>query len=477
MKRGWRIAGWIGVPLIVVLGAAAGVLAYGFEHFNPNPPKIDYPKPKSALEAQRQDIDYFRKLIGMDRSYAPAARAQADRRLDILAAQRTLLDKGQLRVAFARVAALADNGHTSVYSNEHPNGRSFLLPIRVTAFSDGIYVMRTEEKDSDLLGSRVIAIDGKPIQQVIATLKTLRGGTDAWRRSYALAVLNAMDFLHGTEISPARDHSTWTFQTISGKTVQRTFVAYQPPYKEPQPDAWRWMSPQPVKDEKRHWAIFKPSIAKLPITLQDPDRTYRRVRLPGTCVILIQMKANEGDNISGFLKDTEADLRANKPCEIIFDNRYNGGGDYTNTARFAGRLHDLVRPSGHIYLLTGPGTFSAGITTTVFIKQAAAPGQVVILGEPVGDRMRFFSEGNSGCLPHAPFCVHYATGMHDYTRAPCHDIDKCFWLNWIYPAHTDSLQPNEIITMRFADYLAGHDPVFDRAVAMAKAHAARTSAS
>jgi hypothetical protein len=208
---------------------------------------------------------------------------------------------------------------------------------------------------------------------------------------------------------------------------------------------------------------------KLPVTLQQPDRIFRLVRIPHTCIALLQMKANEdtdGQSIKDFLKATEADLAANRPCSIIFDNRFNGGGDYTNTAGFGGRLHTLVMPGGKIYLLTSTDTFSAGITTTVFVKQAADPDQVAILGEPVGDRLVFWAEGNRGCLPNAPFCFHYATGLHDYAH-PCTDWDKCFWLNWIYPARTDSLEPDEKITMSFADYLAGRDPMFDRALARA----------
>ena len=68
-------------------------------------------------------------------------------------------------------------------------------------------------------------------------------------------------------------------------------------------------------------------------------------------------------------------------------------------------------------------------------------------------------------------CVHYATGMHDYAH-PCHDWDKCYWLNWLFPVRVRSLQPDETIEMTFADYSARRDPVFDRAVALAEPRAA-----
>ncbi|HTK79598.1 MAG TPA: hypothetical protein VL286_04080 [Rhizomicrobium sp.] len=472
-RRISRIALWIGMPLVLLTGIGTGGFFYGKAKFNPDPPKLDYPAPESALDAQRQDIDYYRKLIALDRSFSPALRAEAERRLSALAASKMLLDRAHFRVALLSITALADNGHTSLFSKKPI--RPVQLPIRVAEFSDGLYVMRVKPENIDLLGARIVMVDGHPVEEVLTKLETLRGGTTAWRRNYALLVLVSSEFLYGAGIAPSPDRSTWTFVTPDGRTVERRFKGYQPAYEEPQPDLWRWMSPEPIKGDKDKWAAFAPEGLRLPVAFQDADQTFRRVRLPGTCIMLIQMKANEGDGISDFLEATEADLKASPPCEIIFDNRYNGGGDYTNTAGFAGRLHALVQPGGHIYLLTGPQTFSAGITTTVFIKQAAAPSQVVILGEPVGDRLRFYSEGNFGCLPHAPFCVHYATGMHDYTRTPCRDVDKCYWLNWIYPAHTDSLKPAETVIMTFADYLAGRDPVFDRALELATKHGAQGS--
>jgi hypothetical protein len=158
-------------------------------------------------------------------------------------------------------------------------------------------------------------------------------------------------------------------------------------------------------------------------------------------------------------------MAAHPPCAVIQDLRFNGGGDYTNTYSFANRLPRLLTAKGHIFILTGPETFSAAITTTAFVKQAGGK-RVTILGEPVGDRLSFYSEGGMGCLPHAHLCVYYQTGKHDYAQ-PCTDWDRCYWLNWLYPVRVKSLAPDEMIPLSFADWRAGRDPVFERALALA----------
>ncbi len=459
MGKLFRILGML-VGIVVILAGALGSLYFIGKHkFNPDPPAADYPPPADAREAQRQDIDYFGKLMAMDRAYAPAARAQAERQLKALS-DGPVLDRGHLRVALMRITALADNGHTSLFSKQPT--RPVILPIRLSAFSDGLYVMRAKDENADLLGAQVIAIDGHPVEDVLTKIETLRGGTERWRHDYAQWILNASEILYGLGIAPAPDHSTWTFRTRTGEDVTRALTGAQPPYDDPTPDLWRWSVPEPVKGDTQHWAAFAPANWKTPLTFQDPDLLFRSAHIPGSCAILVQLRANQGDGIGAFLKTAEADIAASKPCAVILDNRFNGGGDYTNTAGFASRLPSLT---GHITILNGVETFSAGITTAVFVKQASAPGQTVLLGGDVGDRLAFFSEGGSGCLPHAPFCFHYATGMHDYAHA-CRDPGKCFWLNWIYPARTDDLKPAETIPTSFADYLAGRDPAFERALAL-----------
>jgi hypothetical protein len=175
--------------------------------------------------------------------------------------------------------------------------------------------------------------------------------------------------------------------------------------------------------------------------------------------------------ITDFLRETEDGMRAEPPCALILDLRFNTGGNYANAHGFAQSLPELIAPRGRVYVLTSGQTFSAAITTTAFVKQAMG-SRAVVLGEPVGDWLSFWSEGGQGCMPNAEFCFNYATGKHDYAH-PCTDWNSCFWLNWFYPVRVDSLAPDETIVMTFADYEAGRDPVFDRAVALAKEAGAR----
>ncbi|HEX4861972.1 MAG TPA: hypothetical protein VFV07_12090 [Rhizomicrobium sp.] len=457
--------GWTAFAAAVLVGLALGGLRLMFLHFYPAPPAKDYPRPASALEAQRQDVDYFRKLVALDFSFSPAARAEANKELDALAASPAVLSRPKFRVALMRVAALADNGHTTTSSD--PDAWPLYLPVRVAEFSDGFYVMSAKSEDAALLGGRVVAVDGHPIDDVMRNLEAVRGGAPQFRRYYAGVFLEMQDVLFGLGIAPDANHSTWTVVTPDGRQVSQTLAAYKRAAHEPFPFPERWFSNEPLKGQDKSWASYDPGV-KLPRSLAQFDTPFRRFRLDDGCTLVIQLKSNtdeDGAKIADFLAATDKEMDASKPCNIILDNRLNGGGDYTKTYDFAHALPDKLRPGGHIYLLTGAATFSAGITTTTFVKQAGGE-HVRLLGEEVGDRLAFFAEGVRGCMPNYHMCMYYQRGKHDY-RHPCRYVETCYWLNWYYAPRVKTLDPDETITMSFADWKAGRDPVFDRAVQLA----------
>jgi len=453
----------IGLILLAAV-VAAGFLVAMQHHFHPSAPQAQFPPAAGTLDAQRQDIRYFRRLIALDRSFAPTDRAEANRRLDALETLVTVLDRPHFRAALMQIDALTDNGHSRV-ENE-PGAAPWELPVRVTGFSDGLYIMRATETNADLLGSRVTAIDGQSIDAVMAKLEQLRGGAPQWRRLHAAQSLVLQDLLYGMDVAPDLQHSNWTVETPVGATITRRLDAYAPPASEPAVFVTRWLSSEPLTGMEGQWRAVEPNRSP-PISWIDFGRAFRSLRLPGSCSEFVQLKANAdqgAQRITDFLSSTESRLRQVHPCHVILDLRYDGGGDYLNTYRFARDLPKLIPPAGKIVVLTGPATFSAGISTAAFVKHAA-PGRVVILGEPVGDRLQFFSEGGFACLPNYPLCVAYETGKHDYQHA-CNDWNDCFWLNYFFQFRVESLDPDEVIPFSFKDWRAGVDPVLERAITL-----------
>ena len=397
-----RVLKFILIALAATAVLGGGLLVAMFRQFNPSPPAVRYGTPKSALEAQRQDLDYFGKLLAMDRSFSPAHREEANGRLKALAEAGTALSPPEFRVALMEVAAMSDNGHTSVTSAS--GARPMELPVRVAGFSDGIYVTHATKENVDLLGGKVVAIDGHPIADVMQKLEQLHGGTGGWRRAYAETYISQLDLLVGTGVTPNLRQSVWTVTLPSGVTLTKALIPYRQPDSEPFLFVKANYSNLPLTALGTNWASFQPD-RRMSATFAGFDAPFRRFRLPHSCVMVVQLKSSHDEgqiHIGDFVAATRADLEANKPCTLIFDNRFNDGGDYLNLARFASALPKLV--SGEIIVLISPMTFSAGITTVGFVKQAGGD-RVILVGEPVGDRLAFYSEGNRGCLPNYHLCL------------------------------------------------------------------------
>jgi hypothetical protein len=96
----------------------------------------------------------------MDRSFSPAARAEANRQIAALKSEDTPLNRERFHVVLLLITALADNGHTNVYYSK--GGPQNFTPLRVVLFADGLYVLRARSAYADLLWARVEAIEGRP---------------------------------------------------------------------------------------------------------------------------------------------------------------------------------------------------------------------------------------------------------------------------------------------------------------------------
>jgi len=454
-----------GVVLAAVATFAGLIVAFQFD-FGHEGPRASYAAPKSALEAQRQDLDYFAKAMALDHAFSPAARSKAEARIRALESSSDALPSPTLHVELMQLMALADNGHSRL---EAANGRTLFLPLRVTHFADGFYIMRSSAAYTDMLGGRVESIDGQSVDRILARLETLQGGVEVFRQQKAAQFMIVQDLLYGLGISGNPNASTWTVTLPDGQVVTHPLEARPLPQGFDLPSGDRWLSPEPTEGTEHDWIAYRPRSGDVPETWRDFSSHFRLFRPPGSCAQVVRLQSiadKDGQKISPFLTSTEAALRASPPCAVILDLRGDGGGDYTNTWHFSHVLPHLLAPAGRIFVLTDSGTFSAAITTAAFVKDAGRD-RVTIIGQPIGDRLSFFSEGLKACLPNLKVCVHYARLKHDYGH-PCTDFRECYWLNWLYPVRVTTLHPDIVVPITFADWNAGRDAAYSAALDLAR---------
>src|SRR5262249_28114104 len=155
----------------------------------------------------------------------------------------------------------------------------------------------------------------------------------------------------------------------------------------------------------------------MPWAYRDLDQDLRWRDAPEVDAVVVQLRSNldaGGRSIAGFLDDVEQRRRVLGRRNFILDLRADVGGDLTKTRDFMiGLPGRIAAGSGTVFVLVGPGTFSAGIASAAYVKQAGG-ARVVSIGTPPGDRLMFFAEGAWVTLPRSGLTVLPATARHDY---------------------------------------------------------------
>jgi hypothetical protein len=111
---------------------------------------------------------------------------------------------------------------------------------------------------------------------------------------------------------------------------------------------------------------------------------------------------------------------------------------------------------GRVFALTSPWTFSAGISSVGYLEQAA-PDKVTLVGEAVGDRMRFWAEGDAIVLPNSQAAMLMATERHDYLTG-CKGYPDCHGNVVRNPIAVPDLDPDIAAPWTIEAWRAGRDP-------------------
>lgn len=420
----------------------------------PVPPVLDDP-----AAGRGADAAYFAAYPDLDRSYPPAARKEARRLAERLAAEAPRLSREQFVLRVAEIAALADNAHTApdivAFWKDTPR-----LPLRAYLFSDGLRVLRAKGPVEDLVGARIDAVDGRTVDELFRALARYHAGPDARRRHLLTAVLESPALLEAAGLARERRALTLSGVLADGTPFERRIEAEERGPAAPIANTCRLLFPPAAGTTPEGMTAALPLPAR-PASLADGTRLFTRATLADGALYVALGHNNDGDEekIAPFLESVLAEIDRSRPSALVVDLRFDRGGDYTKTWAFAKALPARMPPGGRLWLLTSPWTFSAAITTAAALVEAGE-GRVRIVGEPVGDRLEFWAEGGMMPLPNTRLQVYYAAGKHDYRR-PCDDVDACFWLNALFPVRVDSLEPHVRAPWSFEDYRAGHDPALE----------------
>ncbi len=411
----------------------------------------------SLAAGQRQDLVAFeRDFFAVDRAYSPEARAQARRRLDALTANAGKISDARFILELSQIIALADNGHTMMLYHGTVEGLG-RVGIRLVPFGHDFFVIHAVAEHADLLGGRLVVIDGAPIAQLRDSAHTLAGGIATWRDRRGLPFLESPGALHALGITKSAASATYRFQMGDGSSREARLVPVANPLGGAEPDAVLAPGAGPSG-----WRTLLP-VDKAPWSLQESGETMRRRDAPEMDATVIQLRANLDGRIpiATFLEESDAARRAAGRKNVVLDMRMNDGGDLQLTRAWMSSITGRLPPGGRVVILTSPWTFSAAISSIAYLKQAGG-ARVVLVGETPGDRLRFWAEGRPISLPHSGALILMATQRHDYLTG-CKGYTDCHPYVAKYSIAVKNLDPDVAAPWTLDSYAAGRDPGMEAA--------------
>jgi hypothetical protein len=418
------------------------------------------PTNSSVLTAQqmREDLVYLRDVWApMDRSFGPEQRAQFNAIVNAAIARAEAMSPVDFSLEISRAVAISGNGHTEAEPGPYFHG----LPFKAGWFSDGLYIVRSHPSYSTLLGARIDRFGTLSAEEALKRVSPFVSGTPERIRVMSPAYLRLLEVLQRIGASNSAGRAKLVLTLRSGE--HRSMVLGEEPSRDPEglPPYQQLIRLEGDGDPPDRWPHLLDTLANVPTAYQ--QRTNLMTEwIPGReSTFYIKADLIGGQATSGT-HDPLDDIISGKPRCVVIDLRFNSGGDFTKIIVFSQAL-PRVLPRSKIFVLVGPGTFSAALVMAAMLKGHGGE-RVVLVGETMGDRSQFWAEGLQKALPNSHILVRYASGYQDWSNG-CDDVSRCLWLNVALAQKNVSLEPEIRVATKFSDYAAGHDSVLDAALA------------
>lgn len=328
----------------------------------------------------------------------------------------------EVLVGLMRIVALIGDGHTHL---DMPP--SFLTyPIELQWFGDELRVVAAAAPYHSAVGARVLAIGSTSVRDVMDRAMQLvpRGENDGRTRLTATMQLTSPRVLRGLGVIAVRENAPFVLELATG---ERATVTLSP---APPGDFSNWRlatREQPPLHLQRltepWWAEFLPEAQTVyfSFTRYPPDAEFRE-RTAALARLLDESHARR----------------------LVIDMRRNEGGDLDRFRRLLLpmiKLRVAINRKGGLFVITGPGTFSAAVVNALDLRNDA---NAILVGAPTGMRPNHYGENGEFRLPNSGLRVSYSTQLYRFG------------------ADTDSaVVPDQNIEPTWAEFRAGRDPVME----------------
>jgi len=346
------------------------------------------------------------------------------------------LNDFQVALKTQQLIAKFGDSHTMLNFNQLLNVNQ-ILPIHLLWMSDGLYVLHTVPDNEKILGYQVLSVNNVPIAVVIDSLSTLFAvDNQAMVKSWipqiipSLQILEYFGFANTEQVELGLKSETSQNQTYT-------------------------LKPSPMNRNNR--VSIKPD--SLAFSTRNENQVFTDIYYPekkiyymlyNRClskeVALEYGNQQMAESLPSFKEFEEKafNILSNESVEkIIFDMRYNGGGNSSQGTAFIEKLAQFLEanPTIKTYVVLGRATFSSAIINAMDFKRLT---NAIFVGEETSGKPNHFGEVRNFQLPTSQLTVNYSTKYFKYTVE-----------------NVNTITPDVTIELSFSDFMKGIDPVYE----------------
>jgi hypothetical protein len=328
----------------------------------------------------------------------------------------------EVLVGLMRIVALIGDGHTHL---DLPP--SYLrYPLELQWFGDELRVIAAQAPYHAAVGARVLAIGSTPVRDVMerATQLVPRGENEGRTRLTATMQFTSPETLHGLGVIADRENAPFALELATGESATMTF------------------SPAPLRDLST-WRMATGE--KPPLYLQRLTEAWWAEFLPDAQTVYFSFTGYPRG--AEFRERTAALARLldeSHARRLVIDVRRNQGGDLEQFRQILLpiiKARAAINRKGGLFVITGPGTFSAATVNALDLRNEA---NAILVGSPTGMRPTHYGEHAELRLPNSGFRISYSTRYHRFGSA-----------------NDSAVVPDRHIEPTWAEFRAGRDPVME----------------
>lgn len=312
-----------------------------------------------------------------------------------------------------------------------------ILPLHLYWFSDGLYILHTTEENNEILGHQILSVNGVPLKTITDSLSTLttKDNQAIIRNTIPklfplVQVLECFDFIKGEEIELELMDLNGTKKTHVLKPAEMT----RQNRKMYKPDSLALC----YRNERAFFIDY----------YQTTDNIYylQYNRCWSKELELQYGNPQNAEKMPSF-KDFEEKVfqtvDKNSIDKIVFDIRFNGGGNSSQGTEFIEKFAKLLEKNTNtkIYVILGRNTFSSAILNAMDFKRLT---NAIFIGEETSGKPNHFGEVKSFQLPSSGIRVNYVTKYFKRTDEK-----------------VSTISPDIKLEPGFSDFVSGIDPAYE----------------